>query len=87
MPRRPSKSKATWKAHVKALVLSYCAQQGKRVFQLQDFTQFAAPELARAHPDNHHIQAKIRQQLQFLRDDKIVTFRDDKGTYILNRPQ
>ena len=31
-----------------------------------------APELARLHPDNRHIEDKIRQQLQFLRDRGII---------------
>jgi len=26
------------------------------------------------HPDNHHIKAKIRQQLQFLRDKGYLQF-------------
>ena len=33
-----------------------------------------APMLQERHPDNHHIHAKIRQQLQLLRDKGIITF-------------
>ena len=32
-------------------------------------------ELKLKHPDNNHIQDKIRQQLQFLRDKGIIEFK------------
>lgn len=44
--------------------------------QMYDFT----PELSILHPDNHNIQAKIRQQLQFLRDKGVLEFLGD-GMY------
>lgn len=34
-------------------------------------------------PDNHNVQAKVRQQLQFLRDEKLLSFLDQRGTYTL----
>ena len=37
--------------------------------------------LARKHPQNHHVEAKIRQQLQFLRDEGKIEFIDDAGQY------
>lgn len=37
------------------------------VFTNDDIYVFE-PDLARLYPDNHHIQPKIRQQLQVLRD-------------------
>lgn len=42
-------------------------------FTLQQIYQFTN-ELQRKHPDNHNIQAKIRQQLQVLRDRGIIEF-------------
>jgi type II restriction enzyme len=33
-----------------------------------------APELQAAHPDNHHVHDKIRQQLQVLRDRRLLRF-------------
>ena len=33
------------------------------------------------HPENNNIQAKIRQQLQILRDNKIIKF-EAKGKYV-----
>ncbi|MBE6823326.1 MAG: hypothetical protein E7518_09565 [Ruminococcaceae bacterium] len=37
--------------------------------------------LSRLHPNNNHIRAKIRQQLQVLRNDGIIEFVDNAGTY------
>jgi type II restriction enzyme len=52
-------------------------------------TQFELPELyalentlKKLHPDNHHIQPKIRQQLQVLRDLGLLEFLGD-GSYRL----
>lgn len=42
-------------------------------FSLQDVYKFEA-ELAKLHPENHHIRPKIRQQLQILRDKKLIEF-------------
>jgi type II restriction enzyme len=48
-------------------------------FNLQQFYQFESI-LALKHPDNHNIKAKIRQQLQFLRDKGYIEFRGN-GKY------
>lgn len=37
--------------------------------------------LARAHPDNHHVQSHIRHNLQLLADRGIIEFVDRRGTY------
>lgn len=71
----------SWKRDVRKLVLSYCARKGQRTFALQPFTRFAKPSLAQAHPRNLKIDEKIRQTLQFLRNDKLLIFVDDRGTY------
>lgn len=42
-------------------------------FSLTDMYHFAH-NLQQLHPENHHIEAKIRQQLQVLRDHKIIEF-------------
>ncbi|HUR24513.1 MAG TPA: hypothetical protein VM327_00675 [Candidatus Thermoplasmatota archaeon] len=49
-------------------------------FELADAYRFA-PELGRLHPENHNVQAKIRQQLQVLRDEGRLRFLDDDGRY------
>jgi type II restriction enzyme len=38
-------------------------------------------ELARAHPNNKDVRAKIRQTLQVLRQDLFVEFVTYRGTY------
>ena len=43
------------------------------IFSLYDIYAFA-DELSMKHPDNHNIAAKIRQQLQFLRDKGFIEF-------------
>lgn len=42
-------------------------------FTLDDVYQFES-RLATLHPDNHNVRAKIRQQLQVLRDMDILNF-------------
>lgn len=51
----------------------------KQVFTTEDFT-YIIPALKRRYPDNHHIEAKIRQQLQELRDIGLIKF-IDRGVY------
>lgn len=48
-------------------------------FQLSDVYQYES-ELGRLHPDNKHVKAKIRQQLQLLRDSGFLNFLG-KGRY------
>jgi type II restriction enzyme len=54
---------------------------GKREFKLADICKFE-PELCRKHPDNRHIKAKMRQQLQVLRDNGYIEF-TNRGNYRL----
>jgi type II restriction enzyme len=51
-------------------------------FSLQDMYRFET-EVSSLFPDNRHIRAKIRQQLQVLRDAGILTF-VDRGRYRLS---
>lgn len=50
-------------------------------FTLNDVYSFET-RLKKLHPDNFHIKDKIRQQLQLLRDRKVIRF-DSKGKYSL----
>lgn len=51
-----------------------CLQKiGKETFTLADVYKFSA-WLQEKHPNNQHVQAKIRQQLQLLRDKGFITF-------------
>lgn len=53
----------------------------KNVFNLNDMYQFEK-YLKFRHPDNNNIQAKIRQQLQVLRDSNYLSF-ESRGKYRL----
>lgn len=50
-------------------------------FSLGEMYQFESI-LKQKHPDNHNVQAKIRQQLQFLRDQGVIQF-INRGRYRL----
>ena len=53
---------------------------GKKEFTLADIYNFTTI-LKEKHPDNNNIEAKIRQQLQVLRDKGYLKF-EGKGKYI-----
>ena len=60
-------------------VLACVQRLGKPSFTLHELYAFE-DELKSLHPENQNIQAKIRQQLQVLRDRRIVRFLG-RGTY------
>jgi type II restriction enzyme len=61
-----------------------CVQNlDKTDFVLKDLYNFKN-NLKELHPENQHIEAKIRQQLQILRDNNILKF-NNRGTYSLTR--
>ena len=62
-------------------VLNAIRQLGKSQFSLQEVYQLE-PELQAAHPRNRNVRPKIRQQLQVLRDLRLLDF-TDRGTYRL----
>ncbi len=62
-------------------VLTCVRKLNQRMFALDDVYSFK-DELARLHPRNRHVEAKIRQQLQVLRDQGIVKFLG-RGNYLL----
>jgi type II restriction enzyme len=37
---------------------------------------------SRAHPGNRHVRDKLRQTLQYLRDEGLIAFVDESGTYL-----
>jgi len=53
----------------------------KKGFSLKDIYGFE-DEFSKLHPGNQHIKDKIRQQLQILRDKRIIAFKS-KGEYSL----
>ncbi|WP_461207885.1 DpnI domain-containing protein [Clostridium sp. DL1XJH146] len=54
-------------------ILSIVSQLNNEVFSLKDIYKFENI-LSMAHPKNNNIKAKIRQQLQILRDNGIIEF-------------
>jgi type II restriction enzyme len=54
-------------------VLRCVREVGKTPFTLREVYSFER-ELQKLHPENRHIQAKIRQQLQVLRDHDVLKF-------------
>ena len=69
-----------WGAAVLACVRETVRQSGAQVFQLQDFYALHVSSLSAQFPDNHNVEAKVRQQLQVLRDGGVLTFLGD-GKY------
>jgi type II restriction enzyme len=54
-------------------------QEQKNMFHLEEIYKYEN-YLKELHPENNNVQAKIRQQLQILRDNKIITFKE-RGMY------
>lgn len=63
----------------KLSIFNYLEILNKTEFRLADLNQFI-PELRKEYPKNNNIEAKIRQQLQELRDIGLVEFAN-KGEY------
>jgi type II restriction enzyme len=63
-------------------VLNVVRSLGKQTFSLRDVLAHG-DRLAQLHPDNRHINEKVRQQLQVLRDLGLLEFVDNRGTYRL----
>lgn len=92
--RNPSDVRAEWNRH--AFIKDFSAERRgwlvdilrciqlleKRRFRLDELYQFES-ELSELHPRNRHIKPKIRQQLQILRDKKMIRF-VSRGTYELS---
>lgn len=57
-------------------------QFNNRVFSLSDIYKYV-PEFKKVYPENNHIEEKIRQILQKLRDKGLVRFIGNKGKYEL----
>jgi hypothetical protein len=74
---------AGWKKETLQLLRSQWAPH--QVFGLGDVYRFA-DILAAKYPDNQHVEEKIRQTLQLLRDDGDLKFEDEEGQYSLKHP-
>ena len=69
-----------WGADVLTCVHTLVSELRGAEFTLQQFYARFEAELQARHPDNHNVQAKIRQQMQVLRDGGVLDF-DGKGRY------
>lgn len=78
-----SEADPTWKDEVLRLLQDHWA--ARETFSLGDVYQFREL-LSAKHPENFHIDEKIRQTLQVLRDLGELKFVDDDGHYALIRP-
>ena len=72
-----------WKEFVYQHVIDYCNKAGSRTFSLRDFLRKKLEVFQEFRPYNKNIEAKIRQQLQFLRNDNLISFIDNSGHYTL----
>ena len=72
-----------WKDLVFMEVVNYCNDIGSRTFSLKDFLDAKLQLFTKSKPQNQHVEAKIRQQLQSLRDEQKITFLDNSGHYTL----
>lgn len=73
----------TWKEFVYQKIIEHCDSAGSRTFSLRELLNGKVEEFRKFKPGNKHIEAKIRQQLQFLRDDGLISFLDNSGHYTL----
>jgi type II restriction enzyme len=74
--------KSTYNIEAKGWLLDVlaCVERiKKREFSLEDVYAFEG-HLEAKHPSNNNVKAKIRQQLQFLRDKKVIEF-VGRGSY------
>ena len=63
-----------WAADVLSAVRRLQASTGQDTFTLRTFYARFEDTLAEQHPDNRNVRAKIRQQLQVLRDGGVLEF-------------
>jgi 5-methylcytosine-specific restriction endonuclease McrA len=73
----------TWREFVYRQVIDFCNARGKRTFTLKEFFPTHEKAFRLFRPLNRYPLAKVRQQLQFLRDEGSVQFMDRRGTYTL----
>lgn len=79
---KDSRAYGGWGADVLECVRQLQEDTGQNKFSLQNFYQRFESELSRRHPANQNVQAKIRQQLQVLRDGGTLQFLSS-GQYLV----
>ena len=81
--RTDHRSSGGWGADVLLCARTLIRETSSLEFTLQEFYQRFTREFQLRYPDNQHVEAKIRQQLQVLRDGGILTFLG-RGKYRLS---
>ena len=72
--KQDSRATGGWGAEVFSLIRELQRDTEKDEFNLQTFYAWSTERLILAHPENHNVEAKIRQQLQVLRDGGVIEF-------------
>jgi putative restriction endonuclease len=80
----PEGDDLSWLDAMRLELERYQEQKGESVVTLGELYDFSEHRLSIQFPDNNHVRAKIRQQLQRLRDRDEVEFLDEQGTYRIN---
>ncbi len=68
----------SWKNEVKSVINSICSVGD--FFSLNDIYRFCN-HFKELYPNNNYIEDKIRQTLQYLRDDGFIDFIENNGQY------
>lgn len=69
-----ARARGGWGAEVLACVRRFQDERDMSEFTLREFYERFEATLAASHPANRHVRAKMRQQLQVLRDGGVVEF-------------
>ena len=75
-----------WTADILSCLRIFEAESRSATFALADFYNRFESELASRYPENRNVKAKIRPQLQLLRDQNLLTFLG-KGRYRIEPPR
>lgn len=81
---RCEEASVTWKELTMQLIVDYCINTCSQTFHLREFYKQYAADFAVEFPTNKHRVEKVRQTLQYLRNDGFIDFVDDHGTYSLH---
>jgi len=68
------RSRGGWGADTLGCIHQLQQETGSSLFTLREFYSRFVEQLGSWHPANQHIEAKIRQQLQVLRDGGVLQF-------------
>lgn len=78
---RPDNDDLNWLDAMRLELERYREQNNKTIVTLNELYDFSERRLSVRFPNNNHVRAKIRQQLQRLRDHGEVEFLDEQGMY------